>query len=199
MQDTAQISEFGKILVFLALGVFFILAGYGVNSLLSKKKPNPIKNATYECGEESVGNSWVQFNMRFYVIALLFLIFDVEIVFLFPWATVYAQPAFLTNIPNWGLLSLIEMFVFIGILLIGLIYVWKKGDLNWITSKFNIPSIETGIPLENYLALNSKKYIIKEFSNEEIIPVSTESTTNTVAPSTIRKAPFKTVVKKTEL
>ena len=74
MQDTAQISEFGKILVFLALGVFFILAGYGVNSLLSKKKPNPIKNATYECGEESVGNSWVQFNMRFYVIALLFLI-----------------------------------------------------------------------------------------------------------------------------
>lgn len=199
MQDTAQISEFGKILVFLALGVFFILAGYGVNSLLSKKKPNPIKNATYECGEESVGNSWVQFNMRFYVIALLFLIFDVEIVFLFPWATVYAQPTFLTNIPNWGLLSLIEMFVFVGILLIGLVYVWKKGDLNWITSKFNIPSIETGIPLENYLALNSKKYIIKEFNNEEIIPVSTESTTNTVAPSTIRKAPFKTVVKKTEL
>ncbi len=199
MQDTAQISEFGKILVFLALGVFFILAGYGVNSFFSKKKPNPIKNATYECGEESVGNSWVQFNMRFYVIALLFLIFDVEIVFLFPWATVYAQPTFLTNIPNWGLLSLIEMFVFVGILLIGLVYVWIKGDLNWITSKFNIPSIETGIPLENYLALNSKKYIIKEFNNEEIIPVSTESTTNTVAPSTIRKAPFKTVVKKTEL
>ena len=198
MQDTAQISEFGKILVFLALGVFFILAGYGVNSLLSKKKPNPIKNATYECGEESVGNSWVQFNMRFYVIALLFLIFDVEIVFLFPWATVYAQPSFLGNIPNWGLLSLIEMFVFIGILLIGLVYVWKKGDLNWITTKFNIPSIQTGIPLENYLALNSKKYIVKEFKLEEIIPVSTESTTNTAAPSTIRKAPFKTVVKKTE-
>jgi len=84
MQDTAQISEFGKILVFLALGVFFILAGYGVNSFFSKKKPNPIKNATYECGEESVGNSWVQFNMRFYVIALLFLIFDVEIAVLFP-------------------------------------------------------------------------------------------------------------------
>ena len=122
MQDTVQISEFGKILVFLVLGVLFILAGYGVNSLLSKKKPNPIKNATYECGEETVGNSWVQFNMRFYVIALLFLIFDVELVFLYPWAVV---------VKKVGMVALIEIIVFIFILFMGFLYAHKKGALKW--------------------------------------------------------------------
>jgi len=202
MQDTVQISEFGKILVFLVLGVLFILAGYGVNSLLSKKKPNPIKNATYECGEETVGNSWVQFNMRFYVIALLFLIFDVEIVFLFPWATVYAAPQFLANIPHWGILSLSEMFVFIGLLLLGLLYVWRKGDLNWLSSKQQIASINTTIPIANYLALNSKKYIVKAFVLNEEMPAMATAPANTgnvtAAPSTIRRAPIKTIVKKSE-
>ena len=202
MQDTVQISEFGKILVFLVLGVLFILAGYGVNALLSKKKPNPIKNATYECGEETVGNSWVQFNMRFYVIALLFLIFDVEIVFLFPWATVYAAPQFLANIPHWGILSLSEMFVFIGLLLLGLLYVWHKGDLNWLSSKQQIASINTNIPLANYLALNSKKYIVKAFVLNEEMPAMAAAPANTgnitAAPTSIRRAPIKTIIKKSE-
>ncbi len=202
MQDTVQISEFGKILVFLVLGVLFILAGYGVNALLSKKKPNPIKNATYECGEETVGNSWVQFNMRFYVIALLFLIFDVEIVFLFPWATVYAAPEFLANIPHWGILSLSEMFVFIGLLLLGLLYVWRKGDLNWLSSKQQIASINTNIPLANYLALNSKKYIVKAFVLNEEMPAMAAAPANTgnitAAPTSIRRAPIKTIIKKSE-
>ena len=202
MQDTVQISEFGKILVFLVLGVLFILAGYGVNALLSKKKPNPIKNATYECGEETVGNSWVQFNMRFYVIALLFLIFDVEIVFLFPWATVYAAPQFLANIPHWGILSLSEMFVFIGLLLLGLLYVWHKGDLNWLSSKQQIASINTNIPFANYLALNSKKYIVKAFVLNEEMPAMAAAPANTgnitAAPTSIRRAPIKTIIKKSE-
>ena len=202
MQDTVQISEFGKILVFLVLGVLFILAGYGVNALLSKKKPNPIKNATYECGEETVGNSWVQFNMRFYVIALLFLIFDVEIVFLFPWATVYAAPQFLANIPHWGILSLSEMFIFIGLLLLGLLYVWRKGDLNWLSSKQQIASINTNIPLANYLALNSKKYIVKAFVLNEEMPAMAAAPANTgnitAAPTSIRRAPIKTIIKKSE-
>jgi NADH-quinone oxidoreductase subunit A len=180
----------------------FILAGYGVNALLSKKKPNPIKNATYECGEETVGNSWIQFNMRFYVIALLFLIFDVEIVFLFPWATVYAAPQFLANIPHWGILSLSEMFVFIGLLLLGLLYVWRKGDLNWLSSKQQIASINSPIPLANYLALNSKKYLVKAFVLNEEMPAMAASPANTgnvtAAPTTIRRAPIKTIVKKSE-
>ena len=79
----------------------------------------------YECGEEPVGDTRIKFNTRFYVIALIFLIFDVEIVFLFPWAVVYRKI---------GMLAFVEMLIFIVILLVGLAYVWAKGDLEWIRS-----------------------------------------------------------------
>ena len=82
---------------------------------------------SYECGEIPEGSAWVQFNIRFYVIALIFLIFDVEIVFLFPWAVVYNE---------LGLLAFIEAFLFVLILLVGFIYVWVKGDLDWV--KMNV-------------------------------------------------------------
>ena len=81
----------------------------------------------YECGEIPEGSAWVQFNIRFYVIALIFLIFDVEIVFLFPWAVVYQE---------LGLLAFIEAFLFVLILVVGFIYIWAKGDLNWV--KMNV-------------------------------------------------------------
>jgi NADH-quinone oxidoreductase subunit A len=81
---------------------------------------------TYECGEESEGSAWLQFNIRFYVIALIFLIFDVEVVFLFPWAVVFKE---------MGLLALIEMGIFLLILVVGLAYVWVKADLNWVKRK----------------------------------------------------------------
>ena len=79
----------------------------------------------YECGEEPIGDTRIKFNTRFYVIALIFLIFDVEIVFLFPWGVVYREI---------GMLAFVEMLIFIGILLVGLAYVWAKGDLEWIRS-----------------------------------------------------------------
>ena len=82
---------------------------------------------SYECGEIPEGSAWVQFNIRFYVIALIFLIFDVEIVFLFPWAVVYQ---------DLGLLAFIEAFIFVLILIVGFIYVWAKGDLDWV--KMNV-------------------------------------------------------------
>lgn len=82
---------------------------------------------SYECGEIPEGSAWVQFNIRFYVIALIFLIFDVEIVFLFPWAVVYQE---------LGLLAFVEAFLFVLILVIGFIYVWVKGDLDWV--KMNV-------------------------------------------------------------
>ena len=78
---------------------------------------------SYECGEVPEGSAWVQFNIRFYVIALIFLIFDVEIVFLFPWAVVYKE---------LGLLAFVEAFLFVLILVIGFVYVWAKGDLDWV-------------------------------------------------------------------
>ncbi len=193
MQDTVQISEFGKILVFLVLGVLFILAGYIVNLLLAKRKPNTIKNATYECGEEPSGNSWIQFNMRFYVIAIIFLLFDVEIVFLYPWATIYANKEIIEAIPTWGYFSLIEMFIFISILLLGLVYVWRKGDLNWIKNQIKIPSINTAIPQKLYEAINQKIVEVKAFEMVEEKVIQPETVAAAVSP---RRPPFRSAVKK---
>jgi len=98
-----------------------------IQKLLAPNNPNPDKLATYECGEESEGSAWVQFNIRFYVVALIFLIFDVEVVFLFPWAIVFNE---------LGLLAFVEMGIFLLILLVGLAYVWKRSDLDWV--KYNV-------------------------------------------------------------
>jgi NADH-quinone oxidoreductase subunit A len=81
------------------------------------------KLTTYECGEEPVGNAWIQFNIRFYVFALIFIVFDVEAVFLLPWAAVFKE---------LGPLAYVEGLVFIGILAVALAYVWRKGDLAWV-------------------------------------------------------------------
>jgi NADH-quinone oxidoreductase subunit A len=110
-------------LLFLAVG--FLLVGLTVlfSRLLHPRINYPEKNLTYECGIIPEGESWIKFNSRFYVIALIFLIFDVEILFLFPWAVVFEE---------LGLLAFVEMFIFIVILLVGLAYVWVKGDLDWI-------------------------------------------------------------------
>lgn len=99
----------------------------GFTLLLAKavRRDNPTeeKLTTYECGEEPIGNPWIQFNIRFYVVALIFLIFEVEIVFLYPWATVFKE---------MGMFTFVEMMIFIGILLVGYAYAWVKGDLSWV-------------------------------------------------------------------
>ncbi|MHC4606532.1 MAG: NADH-quinone oxidoreductase subunit A, partial [Planctomycetota bacterium] len=87
----------------------------------------PEKLAVYECGEETIGTAWVQFNVRFYVIALIFLIFDVEIALLFPWTTIFKTPGL-------GPLVFAEMLVFVGILVVAFAYVWVKRDLEWLKS-----------------------------------------------------------------
>jgi len=85
-------------------------------------KPNPVKSEVYECGMQTIGGRWGQFNFRFYMYALLFVIFDVEVVFIYPWAVKFNQ---------LGLFALIEMMVFILILLVGWVYAWRKRDLEW--------------------------------------------------------------------
>jgi len=87
-----------------------------------KRKRNPIQLSTYECGLETIGPTWVQFRIGFYLYALLFVVFDVETVFLYPWAVAYRQ---------MGLFALVEVVVFVAILLVGLAYAWKKGALVW--------------------------------------------------------------------
>lgn len=118
--------DFAGVLVYLVLAVLFVAATLTVGWVLRPHKPNPAKLATYECGEDTIGTAWVQFNVRFYIIALIFLIFDVEIAVLFPWTLVFKKV---------GMLAFLEMFVFLGILLVGFAYVWVKGDLEWLKSE----------------------------------------------------------------
>lgn len=168
MNDPSQISEFGKVFIYLIMGIFFVLFTYFIGSLAALKKPNPEKLSSYECGEDPKGSSWIQFNSRFYVIALVFLLFDVEMVFIFPWATVFAQESLLNVDSRWGWLSLGEMFVFIFILLIGLVYIWKKGDLNWIKPELVLPKSPSNIPESAYDQLNSSHYQVRAFSADII-------------------------------
>ena len=117
-----MISQYGKVLIFLILAVIFVAGGILVNYLIHPHNPTKEKLMTYECGEDPVGDPWVQFNVRFFVVALIFVLFDVEIVFLFPWALVLKE---------MGVYAFWEMSAFIVILLVGFAYVWVKGDLNW--------------------------------------------------------------------
>ncbi|MDP8305553.1 MAG: NADH-quinone oxidoreductase subunit A [Candidatus Chlorobium antarcticum] len=126
------LSEFGNVFVFLLLGVVFVAGGYLTARMLRPSRPNPIKTSTYECGEEAVGSAWVKFNIRFYVVALIFIIFDVEVVFLFPWATIFRQ---------LGSFALVEALVFAGILILGLVYAWVKGDLDWVRPTPSVPKM----------------------------------------------------------
>ncbi len=119
--------DFGTIFLFILIGIVLVYVPLLIQRLVAPKKNTPDKLSTYECGEESEGSAWVQFNIRFYVIALIFLIFDVEVVFLFPWAVVFQE---------LGLLAFVEMAIFLLILIVGLAYVWKKGDLDWV--KYNV-------------------------------------------------------------
>lgn len=125
--------NFANVLIFLGIGAVFVVLNITISRLLHTKLFMDEKYIPYECGEDPVGDTRIKFNTRFYVIALIFLIFDVEIVFLFPWAVVFR---------NIGLLAFVEMLVFIAILLVGLAYVWAKGDLEWIRS------VQTGQEVE---------------------------------------------------
>lgn len=158
-----QLSAYGYTLLLGIMGILLVCVTVFLAKVLSPNKPNPIKLSTYECGEETTGSSWVQFNPRFYVIALVFLLFDVELIFVFPWATVFGQYELIQADSRWGWFTLIEMGIFLAILILGLVYVWVRGDLNWIKPKHTIPSVQTRIPSEAYTTLNSKTYPIKDY------------------------------------
>lgn len=139
MEETSLLSEFGKVFIYLIMGVLFVLFSFYIGKLIAPIKPNPKKLTSNECGEEPKGSSRIQFNSRFYVIALVFLLFDIELAFIFPSATVYSQQVLINADSNWAWLSLFEILIFVGMLLVGLLFVWKKGDLNWIRSEQYLP------------------------------------------------------------
>ena len=109
--------------LFLIVGFLIPVGAIAAAWILGPKKPNPIKQSTYECGIETVGDSWVQFKAQYYIFALVFLVFDVETVFLFPWAVRLGQ---------LGLFAVIEGIIFILILIAGFVYTWRKGMLEWV-------------------------------------------------------------------
>ena len=115
--------DFGTVFLAAVVAVIFVIVPLIIGWLVAPSNKTKEKLETYECGEVVEGPAWLQFNIRFYVIALIFLIFDVDVVFLFPWAVVFK---------DLGLLALIEMGIFLTILVVGLAYVWVKSDLDWV-------------------------------------------------------------------
>ena len=112
------------IIILTALSIILIIVPLILQSLLSpKNNKTEEKLRAYECGEIPESNAWLTFNIRFYSIALVFLIFDVEVIFLYPWAVVYN---------DLGLLAFVEVMIFLSILIVGFAYVWVKNDLSWV-------------------------------------------------------------------
>ncbi|MDA8188342.1 MAG: NADH-quinone oxidoreductase subunit A [Dehalococcoidales bacterium] len=117
-----MLTAYGYIAIFLVIAIGFGIVPLIISSLLRPKRPDPVKLSTYECGVETIGPTWVQFRVGFYLYALVFVIFDVETVFLYPWAVAYGK---------LGLYALVEMFVFVLLLAVGLAYAWRKRALVW--------------------------------------------------------------------
>ena len=122
-----MLANYGYIGLFLVVAIFFAVSTLLLPYLLRfigivPQKPNPIKSSTYECGMETIGRSWVQFNPRYYFYALLFIALDVLVVFLYPWAV---------DLRQLGLFGFIGMLIFISIIVIGYIYAWRKKVLEW--------------------------------------------------------------------
>ena len=123
--------------VFASVGAVFLAVNLFVGRLVRPNRPSPEKGEIYECGEKPVGTAWIQFDLRFYVVALLFVIFDVEIAFFFPWAVVFGdatKPTSGVNNLPFAQFAFAEFLVFFAVLLVGFAYLWKRGDLEWVRS-----------------------------------------------------------------
>jgi len=133
--------DYLNVLVFSAVGLVFVFANLIVASILRPKRKSDVGLETYECGEETIGDAWIQFDIRYYTVALVYLVFAVEIAFLFPWALVLKAAAAGTGAAagaGIGAFALVEGVLFILILGLGLAYVWAKGDLDWVLA-WNAP------------------------------------------------------------
>ncbi len=128
-----MLTEFGKIFVFIIFAFLFVAISLFMAKLVRPNRPTKEKLKIYECGEEVQGSPWVKFNIRFYVVALIFLIFDVEVVLLFPWALTYQ---------DYGIFGFLVGIIFLVVLGIGMAYEWRKGDLEWARPRPNIPHLD---------------------------------------------------------
>lgn len=128
-----MLTEFGKILIFIILAIVFVIITLLINKWIRPNRPTFEKQKVYECGENPEGSPWIKFNIRFYVVALIFLIFDVEVVLLFPWALTYKE---------YGVYGFIVGIIFLVILGLGMAYEWRKGDLEWARPEPKPPKLD---------------------------------------------------------
>ena len=141
-----MLTEFGKILIFIILAIVFVTITLIIAKLIRPNRPTFEKLKVYECGENPEGSPWVKFNIHFYVVALIFLIFDVEVVLLFPWALTYQE---------YGVYGFLVGIIFLLILGLGMAYEWRKGDLEWARPQPKVPVLkellkkETEEPVQN--------------------------------------------------
>ena len=151
------ISEFGEVLLFLIGGILFLVVTFLISKLIRPNRPNDQKLATYESGEEPIGTAWTQFNIRFYIVALIFILFEVELVFLFPWATVFSRKELIDETNGlWGWFSFAEMLIFILILALGLAYAWVNGLLDWVKPEQKTSDYKSVVPKKLYDKVNDK-------------------------------------------
>ncbi len=120
--------NYGAVLVAIPVGIMLVLTALLATKLLAPQRRTALKGQVYECGMLPIGRNWAQVHVRYYTYALLFLVFDVEVVFLFPWAVSFLG---LMGEPDWGKVILWQMVLFIGTLLIALAYAWRKGVFDW--------------------------------------------------------------------
>jgi len=171
--DTNQsdISEFGEVLLFITGGALFIIVTLFVSKLIRPDRPGKEKLTPYESGEEPVGPAWTQFNIRFYIVALIFLLFEVEIIFLFPWATVFAKKEFIEQTNGaWGWFALIEALIFIVVLALGLVYAWVHGHLDWIKPDPMPTAHISPVPRELYEKINQQYLRGRSRKTDEVKP-----------------------------
>jgi NADH-quinone oxidoreductase subunit A len=145
-----------SVTLFVAFGAAFVLVNLLMGALARPRLPNPEKAATYECGEPTIGASWVQFDLRFYIVALVYLIFDVEVALFYPWAVAYGSAGRLGEAVGLTAfevrqVALVDMLFFFGILLVGFAYLWRFGYLDWVrsaaTTSLNLPPHTPGLDL----------------------------------------------------
>ena len=128
-----------SVTIFIAFGAGFVLVNMIVGRLVRPQLPNPEKQTVYECGEPTIGSSWVQFDLRFYIVALVYLIFDVEVALFYPWAVAYGSAPRLaaelgTTTQALRGVAIVDMLFFFGVLLVGFAYLWRFGYLDWVRS-----------------------------------------------------------------
>jgi NADH-quinone oxidoreductase subunit A len=121
-EDLSMLDSYLPILTLIIIAVGFSIGSIVMSRLIGQKKPSEVKLAPYECGMPPVGSARERFSVKFYIIAMLFIVFDIEVVFMYPWAVMFKR---------LGMFGFVEMGVFILILLVGYAYVWKKGALEW--------------------------------------------------------------------